>query len=500
MTRRDYVSFLGERRRDITFGNRGPDPTRWVLLIVAVLGIAVSVWWFGFRDVDRVIASERILNDTTVPTLLTPTALEGLGAEAAEVDLSCPGLVEEWTTFQGSPTRTGCVSTRMIVRPKILWSVETGILGWRNNPVIEDGSIFVGSAGVLQSAPDRRDGIYSIDLGSGTQRWFYTTELDVNSVAVKDGTVVGTGDEGRIWALSARDGSLLWTKDLEIAVFADPLFYGDVVVIADGAGVVRAYNLRSGNVVWNATVDGAVRGGVSSDGDRIYVAGENGEVLVLSGTGQIVWRASIQTRIAGSADARIFSAPTITDSMVIVSLVRNDIFGEPALVALDKEDGTEIWRGKDSAGIKTQWANIRSSPAVAGDYLIFGEGYSKDLVVMNVETGETAWSYQTPEFCYPHWPSVAVNSGPDTAQAYLARQDGAIYSVDLNTRELAWQIYLGDADGTGAFPASFGDGAFCQWAPTDGYSILASPAISPEGVIVIGTLEGYLMAIGDADW
>ena len=496
MARREYVSFLGERRRDITFTNRGRDPRGWVLLLVAVAAIAISVWWFAFRDVDQVVAGERVLNDTTIPTLLTPSALEGGGAEAADVSLDCSTLVEDWTTFQGGAERTACLNTRPISSPEILWHTETGILGWRNSPVIEDGAVFVGSAGVVQFAPDRRDGIYSVDLGSGKQRWFYTTELDVNSVVVSDGVVIGTGDEGRIWALSARDGTLLWSDDLQVGVFADPLFFEDLVIVGDGDGVISAYNVTSGVVQWDAAVDGPIRGGVSSDGENIYVAGENGDMLVLNGVGQIVWRVDTDGLGPGEADARIFAAPTITDSMVILSLVRTDVFGEPALLALDKEDGSELWRGKDVAGIKNQWANIRSSPAVAGDYVVFGEGYSNELVVIDIYTGETAWSVQIGEFCYPHWPSPVINNGV----AYLARHDGGLYAVDLATREIAWEIYLGDADGTGAFPGNFEEGGFCQWGPEDGHSILSSPAVSPEGAIVVGTLEGVLITIGDSDW
>jgi len=497
MARREYVSFLGERRRDITFTKRARDPGGWVLLIVALFAIAISIWWFGFREIDRVVAGERVLTDTTIPTLLTPSAIEGGGAEAAEVSLDCSTLVEEWTTFQGGAERTGCLSTRPIASPEIMWHTETGILGWRNNPVIEDGAVFVGSAGVLQFAPDRRDGIYSIDLGSGNQRWFYTTELDVNSVVVSDGVVIGTGDEGRIWALSARDGTLLWSDDLGTGVFADPLFFEDLAIVGDGDGWVTAYDVETGeNKRRLAQVDGAIRGGLSSDGEHIYVAGENGDMLVLNRDGQIVWRVDTDGDGPGEADARIFAAPTITDSMVIVSLVRPDVFAEPALLALDREDGSELWRAKDVAGIKTQWANVRSSPAVAGDYVVFGEGYSQDLIVIDIRTGETAWSVEIGEFCFPHWPSPVINNGV----AYLARHDGGLYAVDLATRETEWKIYLGDADGNGSFPSNFEDGGFCQWGPEDGHSILSSPAVSPEGAIIVGTLEGVLIAIGDSDW
>lgn len=506
MARREYVSFLGERRRDITFTDRGRDPTRWVLLVIAVATTAISVWWFGFRDVDRVIASERILNDTTIPTLLTPTAIESSGADIADVSLDCPTLVEEWTMFQGGIERTGCLSTLAITEPEIIWAQPIGLTGWRNNPVIEDGAVFVGSAGVVQFTGDRRDGIYSLDLRTGAQRWLYTTELDVNSVAVSGDTVIGVGDEGRIWALSTRDGGLLWTDDLGVGVFGDPLFIGDMVIIGDGNGVVSAYDVGSGDPVWanKPRLNNAIRGGASSDGEQVYIASESapgqpGEVMALNLDGQVVWRVELEVR-PGAGGAGVFAAPTVTDSMLILAIVRDDVYSDPGLRAIDKATGDLIWESLDRAGLKGQWANIRSSPAIAGDYVVFGEGYGNQLVVADLLTGDTLWSVDVGEYCFPHWPSPVINSNVDSSIAYLARHDGGLYAIDLQERTKVWSIYLGDAGGTGAFPLEFTEPGYCNWGPVDGHSILASPAVASNGMIVVGTLDGFIMAIGDSEW
>jgi outer membrane protein assembly factor BamB len=184
--------------------------------------------------------------------------------------------------------------------------------------------------------------------------------------------------------------------------------------------------------------------------------------------------------------------------MVILSIVRPDTFAEPGLMALDKETGELLWASVDRAALKREWANLRSSPAIAGDYIVFGEGYSNQMVVVDRLTGSTLWSVPAGSFCFPHWPSPVVNNGI----VYLPRHDGGLYAIDLETREITWQIYLGDVDGdgrTGAFPPTFDNSDFCQWGPANGNSILASPAVAPDGTIVIGTLEGYMVAIGDPD-
>jgi outer membrane protein assembly factor BamB len=493
MARREYVSFLGERRRDFGYYDRGPDPARWLWLGAALVLIAVSVWWFGFREADDVAVTERVLQDTTIPTLLMPAGGADTEDPVASASLECQTVVEEWTSFQGGIERQGCVSTRRIETPRVLWRSEVGVSGWLNNPVIEDGIVYVGSAGAAQFAADRLDGIYSLLLSTGELRWRYNTELDVNAVSVRDGIVVGVWDEGRVWAIDGGSGTLLWTTDLQVGVFASPLIVDDMVVIGAGSGDIVAFDLASGAIRWRQSVTGPVRGGPASDGDRIYVAGEAHEVLALTLDGEQVWRANVLARGASAEDTRIFSAPTVTDELVIVTFVRTNVFAEPAIEALDKFTGEEVWRSEDSAGIKIEWANIRSSPAIAGDSLVYAEGYANELVVIDLETGQTTWSAQVGPFCYPHWPSVAINNG----YAYVARHDGGLYAVDLETQEpnYVWRIYLGLSSASG-----FPDAHSCDWGPEGGYSILASPAVSPEGVIVIGTLEGQLVAIGDRDW
>jgi outer membrane protein assembly factor BamB len=514
MARRQYVSFLGERHRDIAFTDRGPDPTRWVLLFMAVIAAAISVWWFGFRDVDRVIATERVLNDTTVPTLLNPTAIESSGAEPADVRLDCPTLVEEWTMFQGGIERAGCLSTLQITDPEIIWTAEIGLNGWRNNPVVEDGSVFVGSAGVVQFTGDRRDGIYSLDLRTGAQRWLYTTELDVNSVAVSNGTVVGVGDEGRVWALSARDGTLLWTDDLGVGVLGDPLFLKntdgeDVVIVGDLNGVITAYNVRDGAKVWGTAaprLNGPIRGGASSDGEHIFAASEFGDVIALNLSGQTVWRIEQLEIRPGAGRAGVSTAPTIAGELLILGIVRDGLTSDPALRALNKETGEEVWASEDIASLKAgQWSNLRSSPAIAGDYVVFGAGYGNELVVVDRLQGDTLWSSEVGAYCYPQWPSPVINNGIDgdgnaLSLAYLARHDGGLYAVNLQTREESWKIYLGDHEGNGDFPLEHAESGFCNWGPESGASILGSPAVASNGMIVVGTLQGHIMAVGDSDW
>jgi outer membrane protein assembly factor BamB len=497
--RHEYVSFFGERRgkrRDFAGFDARIGLSRIILPGLAVAVLGVSLWWFGFREADIDAAAIVTMEDETVPTLLLPA---GDGGEfTADASFECLETAEEWSTFQGGPGRTGCAPlTRAITEPRVLWKTEVGIQGWLNNAIIVDNSIYVSSAGVAQFVPDRRDAIYSLDLRSGRQNWYYQAVLDVNGIGYFDGIVVATGDEGRVWGFNARDGSLVWTKELGTPIYSNPLTVEGMAIVGDGLGRLNAYDIQTGTPRWEQQVDGAIRGGAASDGERIFVAGENNEVAAFDLGGREVWRKKVAARGQSVEQIRIFAAPTVAGDLLIVTLVRLDVYAEPAVVALDRFTGDIVWQAVDVAGIKTgDWANIRSSVAVVGELVLFGEAYSDSLVALDLLTGQTRWSAKIGSYCLPHWPSPVISGG----QVILARDDGGLYAVSLADREKVWEIYLGNvrAQPGGTFPAGFNDD-FCEESET-GFPILSTPAVSADGIIVVGTLEGWIWAIGDRSW
>ena len=496
-----YVSFFGpprSRSRDFAGFESKVGPARFAFPLLAVALIAVSVWWFAFREADEDVGGVLTLEDATIPTLLLPTgaATDDPSLLLSGVSIDCATDVIDWTTLQGGMTRQGCVQARTITNPKIVWQAQPGIGGWLNSPIIVNGTVYVGSAGVAQGQPDRRDGVWAFDLYTGDKEWFFGTTLDVNGIAFGNGIIVATGDEGRVWGIDARSGDLVWKEDLGVATYGYPLVVDDLVVIGDGNGFATAYDIRNGTRRWQKQADGSIRGGASSDGERIVFAGENREVVAVDLSGEELWRVKVVGPDTAGALARIWAAPTFVGDFVVITMLREDTFIEPAITALNKSDGSIAWQAEDAAGIKHDWGSIRSSVAVVGDLLVFGEPYSDRLVAVDVLTGETMWDVATGAYCYPQWPSPAVVSG----QVILPRHDGGLYAVSVETETPVWEIFLGDHDSPGAFPAGSDVDGYCDWGPEDGYSILASPAVAPNGYIVVGTLEGWLFAVGDKSW
>jgi len=494
MARRgDSLSFLRGRRRRDFYERRTILPSSNGLLAVVMLA-SIGLALFAFLRAD---GSEGIQSTQPPVVMDGVTTSTALSIEAGTTYLACPEDSTGWGTFQGSNTRSGCTQTlRTIHDPEVLWQTDVGIFGWLNNPVISGGRVFVGSAGRTQIEGDSADGVYAFDLGTGGQVWHFETENDVNGVAVSDNIVVATGDEGRVWGINATgvdQGRAVWSTDIGISVFTNPLITQGLAIVGDGSGEVIALDLLTGERKWRMAVEGAVRGGASSDDTWIYVISEEGGAAAIDSDGTVVWRQAL-VGDDGSAIG-VFAAPTVTSQLLIVPIVRDDLYSQPAIMALDKQSGAVRWRSVDVSGLKDDWGNVRSSPALIGTLFVYGETYSSHLVAVDVASGETRWSVEVGPFCFPHWSSPAITSG----QVILARYDGGLYAVDAAKGEMAWSIYVGD-DTEGDFPDGYDGDGFCEWVPKEGAPILSSPAIAENGVVVVGSLQGILTAVGDANW
>lgn len=495
--RRDYLSFFNDRprRNRAVFFDLGRRRRRLrpLLLLVVLAVSATAGWWFFFRDADEAPVAASSTTTTTVPLVqsLEDDSVLVVTPEAPP----CPDDMVGWETFQGGPTRTGCVAAPTINEPTVIWRDRVGIQGWLNNPVVGNGLVYVGSAGDTQFEHDDRDGVHALDADTGSEAWFFDAELDVNGVAYSDGVVVAVGDEGKVWGIDASTGDELWSEPLGASGFGNPLVLDGVAIVGDGSGAVTAFDLRTGERAWRERVSGAVRGGVASDGELIYVIGEDGDAAAITQTGTVIWRRKLREAAPGFEEVRVFGAPTIVDDVVLVSLVRDDFADRPALIALQKETGNLRWQALDAADVKEDWANVRSSPAIVGGLAIYGEAYSTGVVAVDVASGETRWITDLGAICFPHWPSPAVVAG----QVVIPRHDGALYAIDAASGRVAWSIYLGDTAQEGAFPEGYDD-EFCQSRPRTGWSILSSPAISEDGVVYVGTLEGMLFAVADESW
>ncbi|MEM9345593.1 MAG: PQQ-binding-like beta-propeller repeat protein [Planctomycetota bacterium] len=366
-------------------------------------------------------------------------------------------------------------------------------MGYLNCPVIDGDFVFVTSSGDRHNVPDDRDGVYCLSLKTGEVLRHYKTRKDACGISIDAERVYAGDDSGRFYVLSRETGKVVWATRFAESVFAQPLVMAGRVIVGDGQGTIVAIDAASGEVKWKYEGPGAIRGGLSGLNDRVYAVFLFGRVCCFDLNGNLIWQnETFLPQPNGSVMERVYPAPTLTEDHVYIAFARDTTYDVPALAAFTL-DGGPVWFNKARDFRRADgrsFGNLRNSPAVYKDRLVYGEPYSNELAWAKRDTGAFVGSTGLGVSTFPHWPSVVIAG--DTA--YLGRHDGGLYAIDLkNDSRKQWMVYLGKKSlaGVDRMPEELRGG----WDPSVGRPIYATPAIAKDGALVIGTGEGWLYCI-----
>lgn len=417
-----------------------------------------------------------------------PTGAPSLEPSAVEPPPRVSNRHEGWTLFHADAARTGAIDVPAILRPRVLWHAQVGILGWLNSPIVTGSVVLVPSSGDKHNLPDPRDGVAALDLATGAQRWHVHFDNDANGLAIAGGRAIAGSDDGKVYAIDPSKGQVEWTRKLSGKVYASPLPAGDRVIVADASGTLYALSTADGAVAWKVKLDGAIRGGASSDATAIYAASQRGEVAALRPDGSVAWR--VQLKPLGVL--QIYAAPVIGASAVYIAYARDTYYNTPAILALDKTSGRVVWSAKGDA--RRDWGNIRTAPVLVGGTLIWADAYSGDIAGVDAATGALRFRRTVGACYFPSWASPAAAGDV----VYVPRYDGALYAVRARDGGVDWKVYLGDEKRVGStLPSAIATQRNCAWDVPEGAPLYAPVAIADDGTVLAGSGEGILYAIGE---
>src|SRR5204863_2730 len=98
-----------------------------------------------------------------------------------------------------------------------------------------------------------------------------------------------SGLNGEVVALDAETGKVRW-KVTMAPTESSPLVAGGLVYVGDWSGKLYALNAHSGRVVWTYQTGDRVKDGVAYGGGRVYVANFSGRTYGLDArTGKVLW-------------------------------------------------------------------------------------------------------------------------------------------------------------------------------------------------------------------
>ena len=279
----------------------------------------------------------------------------------------------------------------------------------------------------------------------------------------------------------------------KIYVRLQPKVDGDRIYAAGAKGRVSAYNVDSGQLLWQVDTGLPLRGGRGSGDGLVLLGTADAEVIALDrNSGAERWRAKVSSEVLAapsaaegvavvrSIDGRIYgfssengkriwihdssvpvltlrgtSAPVISNGAVIVGLSNGK------LVALLLKNGSRLWesriaipRGRSEL---ERIVDIDADPIVANG-VVHVATYQGNVATVALENGRSLWNRKM---------SSHAGIGADSKVLYITDEDSAVWALDRRSGSSYWKLEKLRARKLSA-PAAYGD------------------------YVVVGDLEGYV--------
>lgn len=282
-----------------------------------------------------------------------------------------------------------------------------------------------------------------------------------------------------------------------VAPRSSPISDGNRVYVGTDGGELRALDARTGAAVWSFRTEAASHKGIWSTpalGDeRVFFGAYNGRIYCLdTNSGHEVWRADVAEWVG--------SSPIIASrhDLVLVGLEHATPGAKGSVAALDLATGAKVWEH-----LVPEY--IHCSPTLSGDQaLIFIGTNGGELLCLDTSTGALRWRYQT-DNALKAAPAVSESLGVVVVGSFdhgihvvetaagkpvsVVKTGGPIYSTPLIVGEVA---YIGSQDKS-LYVIDLVDGSVIKTFSL-GARIFATPTLL-DGIVYVGTTGGKLFGI-----
>jgi outer membrane protein assembly factor BamB len=239
----------------------------------------------------------------------------------------------------------------------------------------------------------------------------------------------------RAWSADVGEGS----GDVA-QLLAQPVVVGDAVYAMDARSLVSAYSKASGARLWRVDLeddderDGFFGGGITSDGQQLYVSTGFAKVFALDLTsGEIMWIHKAPSPMRG--------APVVSNGRVFVVTLDNQ------LLVLNAETGERFW---NHVGVQETAGLLGSaSPAVARNTVVVPYS-SGEVTALLTEDGRQVWSESLSALnrLDPLGDIAQVRGLPviDRDLVLAISHAGRMLAIDVRQGVRAWQTDIGGVE------------------------------------------------------
>lgn len=296
------------------------------------------------------------------------------------------------------------------------------------------------------------------------------------------------------WSHSVGDGQ---GKTYNMLV---PAIDGERIYAADVNGEIVALDRETGATLWKKDLDLPVSGAVGVAYGLLTIGTLKGEVVALdSSTGDEKWRAKVTSEVL---------APPANNGDVVVVQTQDD-----RVIGLDAYTGSQRWIYESTPAVLTLRGT--SAPLVTNRLAVAGLSTGK-VVALDISNGVPVWEQRV---AIPQGRSelervVDIDGGLllSGGTLYVASYQGRVAGLDLESGRVLWQrdasSYDGVAQGFGSVYVSLASGTVegiderSSTALWSNESLARRQLSAPEvfsSYVAVGDFEGYLHLLSQVD-
>lgn len=241
----------------------------------------------------------------------------------------------------------------------VRWSYATscGICG---EPAVDSSMVFIGC----------QDGyVYALDRNSGRKEWSsglgYHVFCDV--AVMCDSLVLAGNSMGKVCALDRNSGRPVWDAELG-GIVLGPAVVDTLAVFTTESGATAVLDHR-GEILWSRETV-AQPSAPSADSSAVFVGYSGGMVRKYDlRTGDLIW----ETDVVSSSGRCLLARPVVTGSMVLAGT------NAGTLVCLGRERGEVLW--------EQRFDNWLQLPPVVGEGMIYLSCDDQRIHILDLQTG-----------------------------------------------------------------------------------------------------------------
>ncbi len=315
----------------------------------------------------------------------------------------------QWEMYGANPRRTQAPPAIRLRPPfRLVWSRGVGDL-LEFPAVVADGVAYVGNY---------RATIYALSMRDGSVLWRHRQPGGkmASSPAVVGDRVVVHGMDGYVRLLDRRTGVLRWSFRVGSPIESSPVVRAGIDYFGTWSGRVYALDLRRRRVRWIRYTGAKITSSASLADGTVFIGDYAGRLLALSAAdGRLRW--------ARGVDGRVYGTPAVAAGKVFVPSSTGG-----SLSAFTTR-GRYLWRVHTGS-------YVYSSPAVWAGRVFFGS-YDGRLYAVSAASGRRLWSA---------WAGGPVSGAAVVVAgvAYAGSTWGRITGVDARTGRVVLRFPHGE--------------------------------------------------------